>query len=145
MPKSISCFVALLALGAATHADARPATVDERAQFVSVETEWLNDIVRHDGYALFRLLAQDFTQVSWDGTVTNKKGAIDAALKSTSREQRLDGMDVNIFNDTTVVVTGTTHVSDGDGDVAMRFTDVFVRRDGFWQAVSAQETLIQKP
>ena len=145
MPKPVFCVVALLALGGAPQADARLATVDEHAQFVAVETEWLNDIVHHDGYALFRLLAQDFTHISWDGTVTDKKGAIDAVLKNTSREQRLDAMDVNVFNDTTVIVTGTTHVSDGDGDVVMRFTDVFVRRDGFWQAVSAQETLIQKP
>ena len=145
MPKPVSCLVAILALGAATPANARPATADERAQFVAMETEWLNDIIHHDGYALFRLLAQDFTHISWDGTIQTKKDAIDAALKTTSREQRPNEVDVNIFNDATAIVTGTTHVSDGDGDVAMRFADVFVRRDGLWQAVSAQETLIQKP
>lgn len=132
-------------LGLATQADARLATADERAQFTAVESDWLRDIAEHDGYALFRLLAQDFTHISWNGTVEDKEIAIQTALKSRPRQEHPGEMSVNIFNDTTAIVTGTTHVSDGDGDVAMRFTDVFVRRDGLWQAVSAEETLVQKP
>jgi hypothetical protein len=145
MPKPVSCFVGLVALCVATQANARPATADEHAQFTAIENEWLTDIVRHDGYALFRLLAQDFAHVSWNGTVEDKKDAIDSALKTPARQKHLGDMTVNLFNDTTAIVAGETRMGDGDGEVSVRFTDVFVRRDGLWQAVSAQETLIQAP
>jgi hypothetical protein len=132
-------------LGLATQADARLATADERAQFTAMEIDWLTDIAHHDGYALFRLLAQDFTHISWNGTVEDKQAAIETVLKSPPRQEHPDEISVNIFNDTTAIITGKTQVSDGDGDVAVRFNDVFVRRDGVWQAVSAQETLIEAP
>jgi hypothetical protein len=134
--------LALLAGGAA---NARTATADERAHFTAMEYDWLADISHSDGYALWLMLAKDFTHISWNGTVEDKDTAIKSALSKMRRRERLGDMDVNMFNDTTAIVTGTKTMGDGDGDVSLRFTDVFVLRDGAWMAVNAQETLVQKP
>jgi hypothetical protein len=134
-----------LAFVAAGNAYARAPTPEERAHFVAMENDWLVDISRSDGYSLWLMLAKDFTHIAWDGTVEDKDGAIKSYLSKMHRRERLGEMDVNIFNDTTAIVTGTKRMGDGDGDVSLRFTDVFVLRDGAWMAVSAQETLIQKP
>ncbi|HSZ73924.1 MAG TPA: nuclear transport factor 2 family protein [Rhizomicrobium sp.] len=129
----------------AGNANARPATPEERAHFIAMENDWLADISRSDGYALWLMLAKDFTHISWNGTAEDKDDAIKSFLSKAHRRERLEEMDVNIFNDTTAIVTGTKSMGDGDGDVSLRFTDIFVLRDGAWMAVSAQETLIQKP
>jgi uncharacterized protein (TIGR02246 family) len=65
------------------------------------------------------------------------------ATRITSSE--VDDIDVRIFGDA-AVVTGRNHAcgtqSGRPFDVRLRFTDVFVRRDGRWQAVASQATLI---
>jgi ketosteroid isomerase-like protein len=56
-----------------------------------------------------------------------------------------DDVEVRLFGDT-AVVTGRTHArgvqSGASFDVTLRFTDVFVRRDGEWQAVASHATLL---
>ena len=58
----------------------------------------------------------------------------------------LDEVEVRVFGDT-AVVTGRTRArgsqSGAQYDVGLRFTDVFVRRDGDWQAVASHATLIE--
>jgi len=56
---------------------------------------------------------------------------------------RLDELQVRTYGARTAVVTGLDVLQGASGDdvVRVRFTDVFVKRDGTWRAVSAQETL----
>ena len=57
----------------------------------------------------------------------------------------VDDVEVRVFGDTGVV-TGRTHAcgsqSGSRDDVTLRFTDVFVRRQGHWQAVASHATLL---
>ncbi|HEU4586465.1 MAG TPA: hypothetical protein VFR95_11990 [Gemmatimonadaceae bacterium] len=47
------------------------------------------------------------------------------------------------FYGTTAIVTGTVIRSRGGSEVGRNvFTDVFVKRDGRWQAVSAEESAV---
>lgn len=59
----------------------------------------------------------------------------------------VDEVEARVFGDA-AVVTGRTRVggsqSGGRYDVTLRFTDVFVRRDGQWQAVASHATLLQR-
>jgi hypothetical protein len=62
------------------------------------------------------------------------------------RERKIDSLSsdnlvVRAFGDA-AVVTGRTTASAGGQTVILRFTDVFVRRDGRWLAVASQATPI---
>ena len=52
-----------------------------------------------------------------------------------------DNIVVRAFGDA-AVVTGRTTAAAGGQTVVLRFTDVFVRRDGKWQAVASHATRI---
>ncbi len=54
-------------------------------------------------------------------------------------------VDVRVFGDTAVVTGRTRACGSQSGvryDVTLRFTDVFVRRQGDWQAVASHATLL---
>jgi ketosteroid isomerase-like protein len=59
-------------------------------------------------------------------------------------DRRFDQLRVRLYGDTAiangiVVITGA-----GGGERRSVFTDVFVRRDGRWQAVNAQENAVPR-
>jgi hypothetical protein len=60
----------------------------------------------------------------------------------------MDDVRVRVFGEA-AVVTGRTHGRVAYGnvpyDVTIRFTDVFVRREGRWQAVASHASLLTPP
>ena len=117
---------------------------------IQIEHEWSQADLKKDAAALDRILAEDWIGIDFEGRVTNKAGALRgivsdaAALESTV----LRDMKVRIYGDT-AIVTGTDtekgqyHGKDSSGKYV--WTDVFVRRDGRWQAVSSQSTKSMVP
>jgi len=56
----------------------------------------------------------------------------------------IDEISIQIF-DTTAIVRGRTRATaggDAPAEVTLRFTDVFIRRDGQWQVVACHATRI---
>ena len=112
---------------------------------IQIEHEWSQADLKKDAAALNRILAEDWIGIDFEGTVIDKararRGIVSdaAALESTV----LRDMKVRIYGDT-AIVTGTDtekgeyHGKDSSGKYV--WTDVFVRRDGRWQAVSSQST-----
>ena len=98
-----------------------------------------------DTVALSRMIAPDFTEVSRLGTLRTRADNIrdisSGALKLTSI--RYDSLTVRIYGDVAVLQgiadnTGTFRGFPFQGKI--RYTRVFVRRDGRWQAVTMQQT-----
>jgi ketosteroid isomerase-like protein len=112
------------------------------AQVLKLEHEWLDAAARRDRGALDRILAQDFVDISYTGAVRLKSDVLAARAAPDGTKQALDTLKVRVYGQT-AVVTGRNTVSAADGSrvAVLRFTDVFVRQDGAWRAVSAQETL----
>ena len=84
-----------------------------------------------------------------DGRTTDR-AAVFADVFETRRHKihrvAIDDVTARVFGDA-AVVTGRTHgVGEFEGsayDVVIRFTDMFVRRDGQWQAVASHASLLQ--
>ena len=120
-----------------------PGTGDNVEQTLKqIERDWTDAWMKRDSSVLDRIIADDFSLVSPDGTLT--KAGILAELKSDPpiASMILDPMTVRVFGDTAVVTGGDTETEAGKNtsDHFLWLT-VFVKRNGRWQAVASQEFL----
>jgi ketosteroid isomerase-like protein len=126
----------------------RPSSDTEQA-VMGIERELLNAVLKGDPSANERYLADTYVFTGPDGTVENKAQAI-ADLKSGDlklQSASLDGAKVQVYGDTAVVTyssndKGTYKGKDISGKT--RWTDVFVNRNGRWQLVASQGTMLPK-
>ena len=118
----------------------------DRQALINLENEWLKH--EHDAAALERVLATDFVHPVVTGDLLNKAQHISYSTKyrpPANLKNRFDDLKVRVYGDVGIV-NGTVVTSDDSGREIDRtvFTDVFVFRDGRWQAVNAQENKVQK-
>lgn len=119
-------------------------------ELTKVENAWSEAVVKRDVAALQRLYADEYVSTDPTGAVLNKTQDIagvqagDFILVSYKIE------DLKVQSHGTVaVVTGRNTIKGTwkgkPADGSYRFTDVFVKRDGRWQAVATQGTGIATP
>lgn len=131
----------------AASSPARPRTpVRDPEALLRVESRWVDALERRDASAVAVILADDFLDATYKGELRTKDEAL-AALRSAARadaSQRLSDLRARIYGDAGIVTgINTVTARDGSFSVRVRFTDVFVLHGGRWQAVSAQETLVE--
>jgi len=128
-------------VGNAKHPESQDARDVER-----VEQRWL--AAENDPAVLETILADDFVHALPAGLIT-KQQQIDylrAHPSSRIQEQRkFERLDVRVYGDT-AIANGIVAAATADGGAARRtvFTDVFVKRNGAWQAVNAQENPMEQ-
>ena len=145
-PSAEAVRVAVLAVGLAfvlgpglRAADA-PAIEADRARFEAQ--------IEADAEALDKLLAADLTYVHSSGVLDSKDDYI-GGIKSGKYKYKAiapEGVSARSFGDVAVVNGKATMdlVSDGkDVRVVLRYTDVWVKRDGRWQMVSWHSTRLE--
>jgi uncharacterized protein (TIGR02246 family) len=101
-----------------------------------------------DTVALSKLLAPDFMEISRLGTVRTRVDNIRDIATGTLHltSIKYDSLNVRVYGDVAVLTgiadnTGTMRGFPFSGKI--RYTRVFVRRDGKWQAVLMQQTPMQ--
>ena len=122
----------------------------DSAAVVALEHEWL--AAQSDSATLERILAPDFVHQLASGDAITKRqhiGFVVAHPSPSGIERTFERLEVRLYG-ATAIATGIVRASTPptSGATAARrtvFTDVFVKRDGRWQAVSAQETTILPP
>ncbi len=94
------------------------------------------------------LLADDWTVIDQSGQVLTKRQVLDEAFASAERRvesMAIDEVQVRMLGDV-AVATGLTRATGSyrgeSATVTLRFTDVFVRRQGRWQVVASQGTTV---
>lgn len=110
-----------------------------------LEREWVAAIVEKDGAALARLLADDFAGTSPSAHLYTKKMAVEdlAAGTYVVEAMELDEIAVNVYGDTAVAFTSQNEKSRyGGTDTSghYHYTNVWVKKDGQWQAVASHGT-----
>lgn len=114
-------------------------------ELIGVENAWKQAVVKRDTAALQRLYADEYMSVDQEGMVWNKKQDIEIDTAGASRlsTYKFDDLKVRAYGDV-AVVTGrnraTGKVLGNAAKFEIRFTDVFVKRDGRWQIVHSQAT-----
>jgi ketosteroid isomerase-like protein len=119
--------------------------LDERATLLYLERDWNQTEMKQDASWFERTLADDYTGVdARTGKPTTKIQTVADLKTTTTAAADLSGLDVKLQGDT-AVVTGVSHNKGKDDkgaafDRRIRFTDVWVKRDGKWQVLSSHGT-----
>ena len=116
---------------------------------MQMERDWTQAGLKKDAASLDKIIADDWVAIGFDGkTVT--KAEVMADLKSgasATQSVELGTMKVRVFGNTAVVTGSDTEKSTYNGkDSSGKYvwTDVFVMRQGRWQAAASQSTKVEK-
>jgi len=117
----------------------------DRQALIALENTWLKS--EHDAAALDSILASDFIHPVATGDFLTKAQHISYSsrhLPPANLKNRFDNLTVRLFGDGGIV-NGIVVASDEHGKEVNRtiFTDVFVYRDGRWQAINARENRVE--
>ena len=138
---------------AAQHVAVRARPIDPADQtaireIVDMERQAREASLQRDPDFSQRTLAEDYVAITPLGQVTTKQDTVSARK---SRQLRYDSIDVSdmvvrLYGDTAVVTARADvkgHQLGEDFSGPYRYTRVWVRRSGHWQAVSYQATVTQ--
>lgn len=121
----------------------------DEAAVREVLRQWDEAFLRRDMDTLARVLAEDFTLTNAAGQIVDRKQYLMSIVKAPDMQQATGGSEdvqVRVLGETVAVVTGRSPVKGRPGGRALvvhgqyRFTDVYVKRDGRWQAVVSHST-----
>jgi ketosteroid isomerase-like protein len=114
-----------------------------------MEEERVQAGVRKDVDAVAAATADDYIQIDLDGVVRDKSAAMQRIASSQIQLQSnlLDQMVVRVLGSTAIVTARSTPKGTIDGNEfpPIRYSRVYVRRDGRWQVVMFQMTRIATP
>jgi ketosteroid isomerase-like protein len=117
-------------------------------EIIDIERQTKEATLRRDAAFPLRMLADDYVAISPLGQVTTKKEAISARRSGQLRYENIDVSDmvVRLYGDTAIVTARADvkgHQLGEDFSGPYRYTRVWVKRAGRWQAVSYQATVTQ--
>ena len=124
-----------------------PSTVER--DLIKLENDWSTAWQKKDVAFLQKLWADEYLSTDQDGnTFTKAQDLANVSDRGTSTTSfALTDLKVHVYGDT-AVVTGLNTIKatfkGKDSSGAYRFTDVFVKRDGRWQVVVTQGSLVAK-
>jgi len=106
--------------------------------------------VKGDRSFIEQILADDWSVTDGAGRVLKKAEVLEEAFGSKDRKivsMRIDEINVRPFGDWAIVTGRTQAAGEYQGkpaEVTLRFTDVFANRNGKWQVVGSQATLLNQ-
>jgi ketosteroid isomerase-like protein len=146
----VSTFM-VVACGASSESKAAPVvspasnTEDVQQTVTRLEREWVSAILAKDTAAIDRLLAADFV-----GTTNDQKYFKDDAIRDVKtgihESLELNDIEVRVFGNTAIATMSQNEKSrHGNEDFSGQylFTDVWVKTDGQWRAVSSHGSRIR--
>ncbi len=140
---STSLLVLAVAATAAAYAQSGSAAEKEVLQAMNAMDQ---AEAKRDKAALERLHADEYLYHGSNGKAYTKAQSIADTMAATTTwtDRKNDGLKVRIYGDVGIV-TGTTTLAGTSTEYqtgARRFTRLFIRRDGRWQELGGQATLI---
>ena len=126
----------------------KPAVGGDADAIKKIEHEWTDAQKTRDAAKLAEIIADDWIGLGYDGNRSNKQDFIEGVKSGASKLESFTfgDMDVKIVGNVAIVQGGdteksSTHGEDTSGKWA--WMDVFVKRDGKWQAVRSQSAKVK--
>ena len=126
--------------------DSSAAIADELRE---IENQLVAAWVAGDPSVHERVLSEDWSVIDAQGRIRNRAEVLEEMFRPGEHEMsgRIDEVVVRPYGDW-AIVTGKTHVAGryegNEINVTLRFMDVFRRREGNWQVVASQATLLNE-
>ncbi|HEX7087180.1 MAG TPA: nuclear transport factor 2 family protein [Vicinamibacterales bacterium] len=115
----------------------------EEAAVRAAEDRRIKALIDDDFAALEEVLADDLTYTHSNASVDTKASYIETLRKGTTKYAAIerDTPVVRLYGNTAILTGAATMTMRGQADpVRLRYTLVYVKRDGRWQAVAWQST-----
>jgi hypothetical protein len=130
----------------AAAASQRPSDAESEAYMRKAEADWADLTVKNNPGLTERILADDYVGVNSDTVVRDKAKMIEGANEKPSPtfvSSKLDYVNYRHFGDT-VIAQGAESLQrkDGGPDLSLIWTDVWMWRDGKWQIVASQDSVL---
>jgi len=120
-----------------------PTTHHSEIKLRRLNTEYVDAFLRSDVDWYQRHLADEFRCITASGEVLDRTAFLaDAAALVEMAAFDVDDVNVEFFGDTAVVQARTVYEHADGRRGQTRYTDVWIGRDGRWQALCAQITAI---
>ena len=138
----VSTLVALFVVspGAAQAPSATDQTVLE------LDRELIDALFKKDRTTFEPLLADDYVYIHSNGTVASREEEIAQTMASDVKwtASKLSGLKVRVYGDAAIVTGTLTHTGSAKGYVggARLVTHLWVKRNGRWQTVGGQSTVV---
>jgi len=129
----------------------KPAVGSVESVLMQMERDWAQAYVKMDLTALDRIEAAELAFTDSQGAVTDKAQDLAETKSGVWKAQSVsaDELKVRVFGNAAVVTGRDTlkgaQYKGKDISGQYRFTDVFVQRDGRWQAVASHSSKIAAP
>jgi hypothetical protein len=119
-------------------------TKDESA-LVQLEQSWAQALERHDSDAVGCILADEFQEVDLNGMLRDRAENLASVLHRQPGRYQLSELHPHVYGEFGYV-RGLSTAIDTEGTIRarVRFTDIFVYREGRWLAVAGQESLVKE-
>jgi uncharacterized protein (TIGR02246 family) len=134
----------ILVVGVAVLAGTQSQSVEQ--ELIKLENEWGEAIVKRDAASIDMLMADDFIAI-FDGSVFTKAQYFEfvISMKEEILSLAMDEWQVRVYGDAGVVMarsTTKTRLAGKETTTQVRFTDIWVKRDGHWKCVVAHNSTI---
>ena len=135
--------IVILALGVSASAATCPAQPKTEAALLDLERSWAKALQQHDADTVSCFLSDEFQDAGVEGELNDRAATLARIPTRGPNQNRLEDLHARIYGDA-AYVRGLNQVLDPSGKpvARVRFTDIFVYREGRWQAVAGHETLM---
>ena len=132
-----------LVVGQGTTKSKGPQAGGVEQQLKQMEDDWQKAIKNKEATTLKSIIAEDWVGTDDKGKLLNKEPYISQTTSNPDAIESTENFDmqVRVYGDTAVVTGGSREKGTRSGTAytdTYRWTDVFVRRGGRWQAVVSQ-------
>jgi len=142
--KSLTQLAVLLALALSAFAANCPKNQPKtEAALIELEQNWAAALSRKDADTVACMVAAEFEDADVDGSLHSRGQMLEHIPQRKPGSNHLSEMRAHV-DGTFAFVRGLNAVVDASGKAVarVRFTDIFTYRDGRWQALAGQETLL---
>jgi len=126
-----------------SHAQSNDNDASGRAYIQQAEYDWAQSLVTNDVRVIERICADDFAGVDIDGSLYSKTDTINGFRTAPSEfvSVHLNAIEIRLYGNA-AVAQGNESWEQKDGTLGkFVWTDTWVRRDGRWQIVAAEDVV----
>ncbi len=110
---------------------------------IQIEQSWARALEQRDTAALGCILADEFEDVGPDGNLTDRATSLAKTAEQGAVHHELSDLRAHAHGDLGYI-RGLAAATDPQTKIVMqvRFTDIYIYRDGRWQCVAGQESRV---
>jgi ketosteroid isomerase-like protein len=117
------------------------ATRTDHEDLVALNWDYIKSVEHGDARRFHEILADDFLCSNPDGSLVDKRQFLEQTARPPAiRDIRAHDVKVRILGDFAIIHARTSYKTPAGEQLSGRYTDVWMRRNGRWLAVSAHVT-----